>query len=578
MLCLTNAIATPMTPLTAIYEKLHEYFPRFNGITYAQPSTNYLSSDGSWMIQTPDAWGTTLADYHTDITTAAPGESINPLFRLPTCHTASQCLGPRTCTQPVFTHPSKSPRYLCTGPEDHFQIRMYNAIISANHTLDITTLQPSSITHSAFSTGAFTPTLQNALIQLAVKANNTKTPITVRLLQGGVLPLTSKLKNTTQLQHSNFFNPEKDFIKTIINSPYFPSHTRYFNLFVGTERSCYLISGHCDGNSDQDSPVFRVSWNHGKIIDIDHKDIITGGENFWGTDYLESKPVNDLNLEMTGPVTKGADTYINTMWGFMIHHQHSQINSNICASYHDGVLTDDCPQLTTTPHQTTSDNSNKNTDYPIQAMFVSKLNNGVLSKSADASELARVIAFKNAKNNIKISQQALYFKLAPIGTPPLHPIPTPEGNTINALAIAISHNVKVDIVTSNLNGLGISYTSEVSSQYLENAITSQLESVSPLFSDPTQAKAQIAKYLTIKTIRYSKDDPDGNKTLSHDKLWIVDDGLFYIGSHNLYPSALQQFGVIIEDDHQVAINQLENRLWNPLWNNSATYRPKQKLA
>lgn len=564
--------AAVSTPLDSIYHALKSSLPAYDNIAYAQPSVNTLDNDGTWIIQTPNAWGTSLSRYNSAISTAAAKESIDPVFYLPTCHHSTDCSGGRQCVQPDFSHPAFPKLQLCLGPESMFQTKAYRAIVSAQRTVDITTLQPSSISQSAFSTGAFTPTLKNALIELAVKANNNKQPITVRLLQGGVLPITTQAKNHAALKSQSFLNPEKTFLKDIVNSPLFPTHTPYFNLYVATERSCYLLTGKCDGNSDQDSAVFRVSWNHGKIIDIDHTHIITGGQNLWGSDYLQTNPVNDLNMAITGPVTQGADTYINTMWNYVIHHQHSQINSNICASFHNGMLTDDCP-MASSRHAAPPNAWVSNNRYPVEAMFVSKLNNGILPRDADASELARVVAFKNARSSIKISQQAIYFKLAPIGTPALHPIPTVEGNIIDALATAISHNVTVDIVTSNLNGLGFSYTSEVSSSFLEQAITTSLEKNVPAFHDPTQAKAQIKKYLTIKTIRYNKNDPDGKKTLSHDKLWIVDDKLFYIGSHNLYPSALQQFGVIIEDDHLLAINQLENRLWNPLWENSATFTP-----
>merc|ERR1711924_240730 len=52
----------------------------------------------------------------------------------------------------------------------------------------------------------------------------------------------------------------------------------------------------------------------------------------------------------------------------------------------------------------------------------------------------------------------------------------------------------------------------------------------------------------------------------HLKSYIVDDMVWYIGSQNLYPAPLQEFGVII-DDQKVTKNVVE-KFWNPAWENS----------
>ena len=44
---------------------------------------------------------------------------------------------------------------------------------------------------------------------------------------------------------------------------------------------------------------------------------------------------------------------------------------------------------------------------------------------------------------------------------------------------------------------------------------------------------------------------------------MVDDRVFYIGSDNMYPVNLQEFGYII-DDRKGADAMLES-YWNPLW-------------
>lgn len=48
---------------------------------------------------------------------------------------------------------------------------------------------------------------------------------------------------------------------------------------------------------------------------------------------------------------------------------------------------------------------------------------------------------------------------------------------------------------------------------------------------------------------------------------MVDDKIFYLGSHNFYPSSLQQFGIII--DSSEAVKSLIESYWNPMWKYSA---------
>ena len=56
---------------------------------------------------------------------------------------------------------------------------------------------------------------------------------------------------------------------------------------------------------------------------------------------------------------------------------------------------------------------------------------------------------------------------------------------------------------------------------------------------------------------------DGHLFGSHDKVVSVDDQAFYIGSENLYPARLQEFGLIVED-RQAAMT-LQSRALTPTW-------------
>ena len=59
---------------------------------------------------------------------------------------------------------------------------------------------------------------------------------------------------------------------------------------------------------------------------------------------------------------------------------------------------------------------------------------------------------------------------------------------------------------------------------------------------------------------------NGNKIGNHAKTVSVDDAAFYIGSKNLYPATLQDFGYIVEDS-QAALDYKKHYA-APLWANS----------
>ncbi len=53
---------------------------------------------------------------------------------------------------------------------------------------------------------------------------------------------------------------------------------------------------------------------------------------------------------------------------------------------------------------------------------------------------------------------------------------------------------------------------------------------------------------------------------NHAKVYIIDDAVAYVGSDNLYPCSLQEFGMLIEDDD--AVHGLLDAYWTKLWDNA----------
>lgn len=532
-------------------------FKKYDGMTYAAPSLNSLG-----FIQTPDIWGLDINTYAKGFTPTA-GNIIDKEFLVPTCKTNSDCQGYSTCQAPDFTTDSSgNKRQLCLTPAYKILDTIYHAIVSAKQSIDITTLQPENALDSSFSTGAFTAAIQHAIAVLAEKSVDYPTPINIRFLQGSFLPYTMDANQQRRYQQDIVLSQET-YLKNLTKS--LPVNNKLI-ITVGSMRSCQF-SKNCGNEDSQQDLALEFAFNHGKIIDIDNSLLITGGHNLLGEDYLQPNPVNDLSVELSGPAVNGATVYANTVWAYLCNHK--ELTRNIYVTYQDGQIIHPttCPAIINASSVLTRNNfSGQFTD--VSMMPISKLNNGVgVGNDADQSEPARVFAFMQAKKSIKISQQAMFYKgVGDIVTRPiLRPINTVDGNVMQALAGAIQHGVDVYIVTSNLQAKG-DYSPYVDLNYIYLYLYSLLESRGV---DPATAHEQLKTFLHLANIAYDASDKNGD-IRSHNKFWMVDDKVFYIGSHNIYPASLQEFGMII-DSAQVA-NYVNDTLWNPLWRNAIPFK------
>lgn len=82
---------------------------------------------------------------------------------------------------------------------------------------------------------------------------------------------------------------------------------------------------------------------------------------------------------------------------------------------------------------------------------------------------------------------------------------------------------------------------------------------------PALLADMLCTHLHLASFRFGPDAtwPGGNPIGNHGKFWMVDDRYFYIGSDNLYPVDLQEFGYIV-DSHAAAAELLQS-YWDPLW-------------
>lgn len=527
--------------LEDIYSDLSKHYPQYNGITYDEPSSNNFLKNDSWLIQTPNLWESSLEQYNQSFE-PSPGNTLDSNFYVPTCETQSDCYGTAICKLVNFT---LAPKKLCVTAAYDFLEKTYNAMINAHDSVDIVTLALPTSNKKAFKS-----MFKNAISQLSIKSIETQNTIVVRFLQGFITTIGIENSKTFLADVTKGLDPKNKLI-----------------ISISDMRSCTLFSG-CTKNVGEKDLIYSFSWNHAKSINIDNNILIVGGENFFGTDYLGKNPVNDSNIQIIGSVAEGARKYANILWKFIANNK--GLFSNFCSTYSNGKITNRCVtdianELKNTSHLHFLDsleNSNQ-----VKAMFVSKLNSGVLNNDADQSEIARVYALKNAQHSIKISQQALYFSSTFPPSDYLHPAHTVDGSIIESIASAIyKRGVDVDIITSTLSRDGLTgYSSFVDLNYIYDCL---LKTLNTNFHVPTEEGMQLLNehlglgYLGYYPKFYSTNSV-GRLYRSHNKFWMVDDKIFYFGSHNFYPSNLQEFGLIVESAEQA--QYLLTHFWNPMW-------------
>lgn len=331
------------------------------------------------------------------------------------------------------------------------------------------------------------------------------------------------------------------------------------------------------------------SWNHSKLVVVDGSSVITGGINSWKDDYLDTThPVNDVDLALSGPAAGSAGRYLDSLWDWTCRNKTSWSAVWFAAS--PGA---DCmPSLPRPESQQGVGN--------VPALAVGGLGVGirqydpassfrpVLPTAGDTKcgiglhdytnadrdydtvnpeESALRALVSSASSHIEISQQDVH------ATCP--PLPRYDVRLYDALAAKLVSGVKVRIVVSdpaNRGTIGSGGYSQIKS--LSEVSDALRGRVAALTGDGARARTAMCENLQLATFRASERPTwaDGKPYAQHHKLVSVDGAAFYIGSKNLYPSWLQDFGYVIESPAAAA--QLKNDLLDPQWRYSqatATY-------
>ncbi len=325
------------------------------------------------------------------------------------------------------------------------------------------------------------------------------------------------------------------------------------------------------------------SWNHSKLLVVDGQSAITGGINGWKDDYVDTAhPVSDVDLALTGPAAGSAGRYLDQLWSWTC-----QNKSNVASVWFASSNGADC--MPTLQKDANPKAVPATGDVPVIA--VGGLGVGIKDKDASSSfrpdlpsasdtkcvvglhdntnadrdydtanpeESALRALVGSAKKHVEISQQDLN------ATCP--PLPRYDVRLYDAIAAKMAAGVKVRIVVSdpaNRGAVGSGGYSQIKSL---SEISDLLRNRLALITGGQQgAKAAMCSNLQLATARSSDSAKwaDGKPYAQHHKLVSVDDSAFYIGSKNLYPSWLQDFGYIVESPE--AAKQLDAGLLAPQW-------------
>ncbi|MEV0536634.1 phospholipase [Kitasatospora sp. NPDC050463] len=327
-----------------------------------------------------------------------------------------------------------------------------------------------------------------------------------------------------------------------------------------------------------------LSWNHSKLLVVDGRSVIAGGINGWKDDYLDTAhPVSDVDLALTGPAATSAARYLDTLWawtcgrtGLFDNAWFASSDGGACRPSTERDLNPAAPAAGTLPviavgglgvGVKAADPASAYRPGPVAGVAETQCGPLALHDNTNADrdyetvnpeENALRALVDSARSHIEISQQDMN------GTCP--PLPRYDARLYDLLAAKLAAGVKVRIVVSdpaNRGAVGSGGYSQIKSlSEVSDVLRARLTA---LTGDRTKAGAALCGNLQLASFRAAPTATwaDGHPYALHHKLVAVDGSAFYIGSKNLYPAWLQDFGYLVEDKGAAA--QLDRDLLAPQW-------------
>jgi len=518
---------------------------KWKGVTWTDWRTGWQETGtaGPWaqmVLQTPgeQVWGQALFVGTDPSCQDSPG--CDPSLHLLKCTPGgSECAESRGSCQRMtsaVSAPDAGAPYLCAGPADNTLEVLYKLITRATSTVDIVSLSAPD--------GRFRDMLRNALTWLA----RSKRAVTVRILIGDYTG--ARLNGTFYL-----IDVSQLLQDIVIEANGVPDADNKLVVIAGRRR--VLKGGEIDG------------WPHAKIIAVDGREVVVGGENMWTDTYLSWSPVWDLNVHVRGEVAKDATRFLDESWKYLCdkkqnldHASRRYVRSYDAARNQPGaplVLESECIKELALP------TSQPGGGYKM--MGVGKL--GSLDLNADQSLVAQEALIRVARKAVYLSQQDLK-GITGFGY---------SERIMSALADQIVAGRDVYLVKSG-DGAGKGSTEPYANGTLENVAREMKDYVKKAAGAPSDSKKLedlLCKRFHLAPMRFNNisatygDTHPPEPIPNHAKFIMADTTAFYVGSHNLYPSGNNmEYGLIV-DSHDIALYGMWNKYWNQLW-------PRSKLS
>jgi len=582
----STALATS-TPGEKILQLLNHNFADERGQTWDTTDTSVFATN--WLHYTPVGM---LGKPSSNLTVArtcsrdTDGASCNTDFGRFRCNSNSTCLPAFEggAQPPCVIAESAGGDALCVGHSFALVEKVFTTIIKAEHHLDIASLSP--------PTGPFLAAVRNAFTALDKKGK----PIEIRVLFGTDINVDG-------------FNP----------IPGFDSVQRGLETFVeealrDVNRSHTKLVVTAAAWAAGFLKVVDVSWNHAKIIAADGNALLEGGHNLWNDDYLTSSPILDVSMYVEGDNALHAHRFLDQQWTHACT-RCSKIPFAPCEQWVVSSL--GAGRCATVPLLPSVGNESKPATAgggggggtrTISVGRLGELRRNKTLQNDGVADRALQAMFDASSSEINLALQDVGppLKANVIG----HALPANWGVAghlwvVESLARALLRGVRVRIVQSGLkamdaygvgwNPIDIARQTMFMLKYCGNTHNSRSTfcgSAVPNSLTDLEIKELACANLSITTLRYVKGEMEwaeaarcpvqwsplakeqncsaaSSRTFGHHaKLYFVDNATFYLGSQNVYPNNLAEWGIVVDDANVTGIAL--HQYWQPLWDASAT--------
>jgi phosphatidylserine/phosphatidylglycerophosphate/cardiolipin synthase-like enzyme len=384
-------------------------------------------------------------------------------------------------------------------------------VAGAERLVDIASLEP-------FASGEFAAAIRRGLARAARRGQ----PLTVRLMYG---------------RHRFVSQTDADFEAAIRDLTADLPHGSPLRL-----HACRM-----ETSNDQKRP----SWNHAKIVAVDGREALVGGHNLWHADYLGFAPVHDLSARVVGPAAGEAHAFLDLLWDWVGRQlaAPSDIGSLTAIRWAAGRLEQaGPPPAVATPAAPAG---------AISALAIGRLGTGVIAdpRVANVGAAVAALAFRQSRSSIRISQMDFGFHWDGVNFW--------SADVLAALADVLTDPGRAVDVRMVLSEPGAKTAAGGPYSFGTTLADIDVEMRRVIGDRPLTGRLWIAPLrLSARGDRWVHDGSE-LKIINHAKFWMVDDRAFHVGSDNLYPHNLQEFGYVVESV-DLAREMLAS-YWEPLW-------------